>query len=58
MGWQGPGRLPVQQVPDRLVTRRELAVEMRVGARTVDRLRGLLERSAPVVDLDRKRRGA
>jgi GrpB-like predicted nucleotidyltransferase (UPF0157 family) len=38
MGWQGPGRLPVQQVPDRLVTRRELAEEMRVGSRTVDRL--------------------
>jgi predicted DNA-binding transcriptional regulator YafY len=31
-------RLPIQAVPDRLVTRRELADEMRVSVSTVDRL--------------------
>jgi hypothetical protein len=31
-------RLPIQPVPDRLVTRRELAEEMRVSLATVDRL--------------------
>jgi hypothetical protein len=37
MGWQGHNRLPVHPVPSRLVTRAELADELRVSIATVDR---------------------
>jgi GrpB-like predicted nucleotidyltransferase (UPF0157 family) len=37
MGWTR--NLPIQPVPDRLVTRAELADEMRVSVSTIDRLK-------------------
>jgi hypothetical protein len=37
MGWVGHSRLPVHPVPERLLTRAELAEEMRVSLATVDR---------------------
>jgi hypothetical protein len=37
MGWQGHDRLPIQAVPDELLSRQEVADRMRVSVATVDR---------------------
>jgi predicted DNA-binding transcriptional regulator AlpA len=37
VGWQGPDRLPIQAVPDELLTRAEVAERTRSSVSTVDR---------------------